>query len=144
MEKRHVIFVCTGNSARSQMAEAFLRKYGSDRFVAHSAGMEPTAEINPLTVQVMEEVGLSLEDQYPKSTKEFLGRAPIRFAIMVCEHAEKECPRLWPFGAQVMSWPFDDPAAFEGSEAARLEKFRAVRDDIETRILLWLDEMAED
>lgn len=93
MEKRHVIFVCTGNSARSQMSEAFLRKYGGERFVAHSAGMEPK-EINPLTVRVMDEVGISLEGHRSKSTKEFLGRMPIRYAIMVCEQAEKECPRL--------------------------------------------------
>jgi arsenate reductase len=142
MEKRHVIFVCTGNSARSQMAEAFLRKYGGDRFVAHSAGMEGL-EINTLTVQVMEELGISLEGHYSKSTREFLGRVPIRCAIMVCEQAEKECPRLWPFGATVLSWPFDDPAAFEGSELARLEKFRVVRDEIEARIRQWLDDMTE-
>jgi arsenate reductase len=143
MEKRHVIFVCTGNSARSQMAEAFLRKYGGDRFIAHSAGMEPR-EINPLTIQVMEEVGISLDGHHPKSTKEFLGQVPIRFAIMVCEQAEKECPRLWPFGATALSWPFDDPAAFEGSEPARLEKFRVVRNEFEACIQQWLDEIKED
>ena len=139
MDQRHVIFVCTANSARSQMAEAFLRKYGSDRFVAHSAGMNPQ-EINPLTIQVMREVGISLEGHRSKSTREFLGRVPIRYAIMVCEHAERECPRLWPFGATVLSWPFDDPAAAVGTDDLRLEKFRAVRDEIEARVQKWINE----
>lgn len=139
MEKKHVIFLCTGNSARSQMAEAFLRHYGDDQYIAHSAGLEPKG-INPLTIQVMQEVGISLEGHHSKPPTEFLARVPIRYAIIVCERAERECPRLWPFGAVVLSWPFDDPAAFEGSEEARLEKFRTVRDEIEARIKEWLAE----
>ena len=106
VEKQHVIFLCTGNSARSQMAEAFLRRHGSDRFEAHSAGLHPK-EINPLTVQVMEEVGIG----------------------------------IGPFGATVLSWPLDDPASYEDILEARLEKFRAVRDEIEVRIQQWLDEL---
>jgi len=137
MEKRHVIFLCTGNSARSQMAEALLRKHGGDRFEAHSAGIEPK-EINPLTIQVMEEIGISLAGHRSKSPSEFLGRVPIRYAVMVCERAERECPRIWPFGATVLSWPFEDPAAFAGTEEERLQKFREVRDEIEQRIQEWL------
>ena len=140
VEKQHVIFLCTGNSARSQMAEAFLRRHGSDRFEAHSAGLHPK-EINPLTVQVMEEVGIGLEGHYSKSPSEFLGKVPIRYAIIVCERAEKQCPSIWPFGATVLSWPFDDPASYEDTLEARLEKFRAVRDEIEVRIQQWLDEL---
>lgn len=138
--KQHVIFLCTGNSARSQMAEAFLRRYGGDRFEAHSAGLEPK-EINPLTIQVMEEVGIRLEGHYSKSPSQFLGKVPIRYAIIVCERAEKQCPSLWPFGATVLSWPFDDPASCHGNTEARLEKFRAVRDEIECRIRQWLNEV---
>ncbi|MBB02950.1 MAG: low molecular weight phosphatase family protein [Planctomyces sp.] len=141
MEKRHVIFLYTGNSARSQMAEALLRKYGGDRFEAHSAGVEPK-EINPLTITVMEEIGISLEGHRSKSPGEFLGRVPIRYAVMVCERAERECPHIWPFGATVLSWPFEDPAAFEGTEEERLQKFREVRDEIEQRIQEWLTETA--
>ncbi|QDU38026.1 Arsenate-mycothiol transferase ArsC2 [Maioricimonas rarisocia] len=136
--KQHVIFLCTGNSARSQMAEAFLRKYGSDRFEPHSAGLEPR-DIHPLTHRVMEEAGISLEGHYPKTPDEFLGKVPIRHAIVVCERAERECPRLWPFGATVYSWPFDDPAAAEGTEEEQLKVFRNVRDAIERRIRRWLD-----
>lgn len=142
MEKQHVLFLCTANSARSQLAEAFLRKYGSDRFEAHSAGLEPT-QVNPLTIQVMDEAGISLDGHYSKSTKEFLGKVSIHYAIMVCEQAEKECPSLWPFGAKVLSWPFEDPAAEEGTLDARLKKFRTIRDNIEARIREWLDEMDE-
>ena len=140
MQKRHVIFLCTGNSARSQMAEALLRKFGGDRFEAHSAGLEPKP-INPLTIRVMEEIGISLDDHRSKSPQEFLGKVPIRYAIIVCANAEKECPRIWPFGAEVYSWPFDDPAAATGTEEERLEVFRTVRDQIEARIRKWLDEV---
>lgn len=140
--KQHVIFLCTGNSARSQMAEAFLRKYGGDFFESHSAGLRPKP-IHPLTIQVMEEAGISLADHYSKAPTEFLGKVPIRYAMIVCEQAEKECPILWPFGAIVQSWPFEDPAAFEGSDDEKLAKFRTVRDSIETCIQHWLSEVAE-
>jgi arsenate reductase (thioredoxin) len=137
VEKQQVLFLCTGNSARSQMAEAFLRNLGSDRFEVHSAGLEPR-QINPLAVQVMEEAGISMKGHHSKSLSEFLGKVPVRFAIIVCDRAEKACPKLWPFGATVLSWPFDDPATAEGSLEVRLEKFRDVRNQIENRIRLWL------
>lgn len=142
MEKQHVVFLCTGNSARSQMAEAFLRKYAGDQFIVHSAGTNPQG-IHPLTIQVMEEVGISLDGHYSKSAKEFLGKIPIRYAIMVCDRAEKECPRLWPFGAIVLSWPFEDPVAFTGEEDDKLRQFRVIRDEIDTRIRTSLDELLE-
>lgn len=139
VEKPHVLFLCTGNSARSQMAEAFLRHLGGDRFEVHSAGLEPK-DINPLTVQVMNEAGIAMKGHYPKSLSDFLGKVPVRYAIIVCERAEAACPKLWPFGATVMSWPFDDPAAIDSSDEVRLEKFRDVRDQIESRIRRWLAE----
>lgn len=139
VEKQHVLFLCTGNSARSQMAEAFLRHLGSDRFEVHSAGLEPK-DINPLAVQVMEEAGISMRGHFPKSLSDFLGKVAVRYAIIVCDRAERECPRLWPFGASVLSWPFDDPAAIGGSNEVRLEKFRDVRDQIKKRIRQWLSE----
>lgn len=139
VEKQHVLFLCTANSARSQMAEGFLRHLGGDRFEVHSAGLEPK-EINPLAIQVMEEVGIAMKGHFPKSIGDFLGKIPVRIAIIVCERAERGCPKLWPFGASVISWPFDDPAATDGSNDVRLEKFRDVRDQIELRIRQWLAE----
>jgi len=141
VDRPTVLFLCTGNSARSQMAEAFLRKYAGDRFVAYSAGLDPKG-INPLTIQVMNEIGISLGGHRSKSLGEFLGKVPVRYAIVVCEQAEKRCPIAWPFGATVLFWPFDDPATFDGSDDDRLQKFRIIRDQIEERILEWLSEVA--
>ena len=138
VEKQHVLFLCTANSARSQMAEAFLRHFGSDRFEAHSAGLEPK-EINPLAIQVMEEVGVTMKGQHSKSLSDYLGKVPVKYAIIVCDRAEQSCPKLWPFGATVLTWPFDDPAAIEGSNESRLKRFRDVRDQIKSRILQWLN-----
>ena len=91
MSKTRVLFMCTGNTARSQMAEAFLRAYGSDRFEAYSAGLEPH-EINPLTRVVMAGRGLDLDGQHAKGLKEFLGKVHFGYLITVCSRAETECP----------------------------------------------------
>jgi arsenate reductase len=141
MQRPIVLFLCSGNSARSQMAEAFLRKYAGDRFDVHSAGLQPR-EIHPVSVQVMNEVGISLEGHRPKSLGEYLGKVTVRYAIIVCEQAEKSCPRVWPFSPQRLFWPFDDPAAFAGDDDEQLQKFRLVRDQIRGRILQWLEEDA--
>ena len=138
MTATRVLFLCTGNIARSQMAEAFLRKYGGDRYEVQSAGLEPGDEIHPLTRRVMEEIGLNLSGQSPKSLRPFLGREPFDIVIFVCEKAEKKCPVLWPSALTGFSWPFEDPTAFSGDEENRLEKFRAVRSQIEKKILDWL------
>ncbi|MCC7419112.1 MAG: arsenate reductase ArsC [Planctomycetaceae bacterium] len=138
MDKPLVLFICTGNSARSQMAEAFLRRLAGDRFDSQSAGRDPRP-IHPMTVRVMEEVGISLETHRPKSIREFLGRESVRHAIFVCAQAEEQCPAIWPYSRSSMSWPFDDPAAVEGSDEEKLQKFREVRDAIRTRITLWLE-----
>ena len=139
MRKTKVLFLCTGNSARSQMAEAFLRKYGDDRFVAYSAGLEPK-NINPYTVRVMEEVGLSLDGQYSKSLTEYMGQVRFGTMITVCADAEEKCPSVFPGMGQRMHWGFEDPAAFIGSEEETLVKFREVRDHIDTRVREWLEE----
>ncbi len=136
-DKPIVLFLCTGNSARSQMAEAFLRTHAGDRFEARSAGLEPKG-VHPLTISVMEEVGISLEGQHSKSLTEYLGKIPARYVIFVCENAEQSCPRVWPFALMSFCMPFPDPAAVEGTEEERLQAFRDVRDQIEQRILEWL------
>ena len=100
--KPKVMFLCTGNSARSQMAEAFTRKYGGDRFEVHSAGLEPKG-INPFTIQVMEEIGISLDEQRSKSLDEYLGKVHFAHLFTVCGHAEQNCPRIFLTQGKLLS-----------------------------------------
>ncbi len=135
--KPKVIFLCTGNSARSQMAEAFLRKYGGDRFEAHSAGLEPGV-INPFTIRVMDEIGISLEGQRSKSVNEYLGKVHFSYLFTVCRHAEEKCPRVFLTQGKHDHWDFEDPAAFEGTDEEKMTKFRETRDLMEKRVQDWL------
>jgi arsenate reductase len=141
--KTNVLFLCTSNSARSQMAEGFLRQYAGDRFNVYSAGLEASG-INPLTTKVMNEIGVDISDQYSKSTREFMGKKTFRYVITVCNHADEYCPRaLWTTpGTDKLHWPFEDPSAFDGSEADKLAKFREIRDQVDQRIKSWLKEFA--
>lgn len=134
--KPKVLFLCTHNSARSQMAEAFLKKYAGDRFEVYSAGLEPTT-VHPYAKQVMEEIGISMEGHYAKSIQPWLGQVHFSYLITVCAKAEEKCP-IFPGMGQRLFWPFDDPAAFEGGEEEKLNKFRQVRDQIEQRVREWL------
>lgn len=143
MEKKtKVLFLCTGNSARSQMAEAFLRQYGSDYFEAYSAGLEPKG-MNPYTVKVMAELGYNLSGQYSKSVREIVGKLFINYVITVCDQAEKNCPTTWPGVVRRVHWSFEDPAAFEGSDEEKLTKFRNIRDQIEQKVREWIQEESE-
>jgi arsenate reductase len=137
MEKKNVLFLCTGNSARSQMAEAFLRKYGSERFEAFSAGLDPK-EINPLTVQVMKEIGVDISGQRSKGVKEYLAKVNFHYLITLCDDAEMNCPTVWPGVNQRLHWSFEDPSAYIGTDPEKLVKFREVRDLIDSRIQSWL------
>lgn len=137
-EKTRVLFLCTGNSARSQMAEAFLRKHGGDRFEAYSAGLEPKG-INPYTRRVLAEVGIDMTGQSSKDLSTYLGKLHFGYLITVCSNAEERCPVFPGMGIR-LHWPFEDPAAVEGSDEEKLAAFRKVRDQIETRILEWLAE----
>ncbi|MGA3113257.1 MAG: arsenate reductase ArsC [Syntrophobacteraceae bacterium] len=139
MENERVLFLCTGNTARSQMAEAFLRKYAGRHLEAYSAGLQPSS-VNPYTERVMREIGIDLSGQHSKSVREYLGKMSFSYLITVCAEAEANCPTTFPGISQRLSWVFDDPAAVEGSEEERLEKFREVRDQIEKRIKLWIAE----
>jgi arsenate reductase len=136
-EKPCVLFVCTHNAARSQMAEALLRKHAGDRFEAASAGFEPT-DVHPLTREVLAEVGIDGSDLSAKGLREFLAKRAVRHAIIVCTQAEEQCPKLYPFAAETLYWAFDDPAALEGSPKMQRVKFRRVRDEIEARIRAWV------
>ena len=135
--KTKVLFLCTGNSARSQMAEAYLRHYGGDRFEAFSAGLRPSG-INPYTQRVMAEASVSLDGQWSKDVKEYLGRASFGYLITVCCPAEENCPRTFLGVSRRLHWGLEDPAAFAGDEAATLAKFRDVRDEIEALVLSWI------
>ena len=130
--KAKVLFLCTGNSARSQMAEAFLRKYAGDRFEVYSAGLEPSV-LHPLTIQVMEESGVDMTGHYSKGLDTFLGKVNFAYLITVCSRADEKCP-IFPGMGQRLHWPFDDPAEFQGSQADTLTKFREVRDAIEAKV----------
>ena len=134
-----VIFLCTGNSARSQMAEAFLRHYGGERYDAYSAGLEPKG-INPYTLRVMEEIGFSMEGHSSKGVEVFLGKMLFQYLITVCDSAEKNCPTMWPGVNQRLHWSFEDPAPFEGSDEEKLVKFRQIRNQIEQKVLRWLSD----
>ena len=141
MRKTKVLLLCTGNSARSQMAEAFLRRYAGDRFEVYSAGLEPKG-INPYTIRVMEEVGIPLDGHRSKTLSEYMGQVHFGYMITVCADAEEKCPSVFPGMGQRLHWGFEDPAAFVGSEEKTLAKFREVRDQIDERIEGWLAELA--
>ena len=136
--KPNVLFLCTGNSCRSQMAEGFLRQHGGDLFNVYSAGTSPADRVHPLAVEVMAEKYIDISEQRPKNVKEFLGRLPVRHLVIVCEGANEFCPSVFPGMMNRHLWPFDDPAAFEGTPEATKEKFRTVRDEIETKIKDWV------
>jgi len=138
VKKARVLFLCTKNSARSQMAEAFLRKYGDDKFEALSAGLEPD-EVHPYTKKVMAEIGIDISDQYSKPLKQFMGKIHIGYLITVCDKAEKLCP-FFPGISVRLHWAFEDPVTSKGTEEEKIERFRKIRDQIEDKIKSWLTE----
>jgi arsenate reductase len=138
MTNPKVLFLCTGNSARSQMAEAFLRAYAGEHFDVYSAGIEPKGLILPEVLTVMEERGLDLQGQYSKNVKEYLGKMHFAFVITVCANAEKNCPTIFLNMGRHEHWPFDDPVEFRGNESDRLEFVRDIRDRIDQCIQQWL------
>jgi arsenate reductase len=138
MYKPRVLFICTGNSARSQMAEAFLRIYAGEHFDIYSAGLEPKGYILPEVLAVMRERGIDLSGQTSKSVSEYLGKLHFSHVITVCGDAEENCPTIFLNMGIHEHWPFDDPAKFEGSDSERLEFTRRVRDQIDNRIKKWV------
>ena len=143
MNKIKVLFLCTGNSARSQMAEAFLRTLAGDKYEAYSAGLEPE-EIHPLTGKVMEEIGIDISSQYSKALKDYMGKMHFGYLITVCSEADKRCPSVFPGMGQRLHWDLEDPAKFIGSEEERLQKFREIRDQIKLNIQSWIEAHADE
>ena len=129
--RRCVLFLCTGNSCRSQMAEAFLREIAGDGFEVASAGTIPV-RVNPLAVRVMAESAIDISDQYAKSVDEMAGRH-FDYVITVCDRAREVCP-VFPGDAKKLHWSFDDPAEATGTEEQQVSVFRRVRDEIAKRV----------
>jgi arsenate reductase len=125
--KPKVLFLCTGNSARSQMAEGFLRQLAGDRYEPLSAGIEPKG-LNPLAVEAMREVGIDISGQRSKDVREFLGSS-IPYVVTVCSSAREKCP-VFPGAFRFFHWDLDDPAAAQGTHDEKLAVFRRVRDEL--------------
>jgi arsenate reductase len=140
MVKLKVLFVCVHNSARSQIAEAYLNKYGGDRFIAESAGLEPGI-LNPLIVEVMKEEGIDISKKTTNDVFEFYKKGKFySYVIAVCDkEAAERCP-IFPGIGAVINWSFKDPSKLEGSYEEKLEAARTIRDQIKNRILQWLKE----
>ncbi len=134
VNKKKVLFICVHNSARSQMAEALLRKMVGNRFEVESAGLEP-GKLNPLAVDVMREVGINIAQNKTKSVFDFYKQGKkYDYVITVCDESQSEkCP-VFPGKHKRMHWSLDDPASFQGSLEERLEKTRRVRDQIKQKI----------
>lgn len=140
--RKNILILCTRNSARSQMAEGILRKFAGDRFHIYSAGLDPDC-IHPMVDPVMREIGIDISAQRSKSVQEYLGKITAHYLIVVCEHVEQNCPKVFPGLGERLYWPFDDPAAIEGTEEEQLDAFRRVRDEITARLLEWLHDLNE-
>ena len=136
--KQRVLILCTGNSARSQMAEGLLRDLAGARFEVESAGTRPTA-LRAEAIEAMREAGIDIGGQHSKSVDEFDGQR-FDYVITVCDHARESCP-VFPAGTERIHWGFDDPAAAEGNEEKRLAAFRRVRKEIEARLRAWLEDV---
>jgi arsenate reductase (thioredoxin) len=134
MDPIRVLFICTHNSARSQMAEGFLREYGGDHYEVHSAGTE-AASVRPEAIRAMAEVGIDISGHESKSVERYLGQQ-FAWVITVCDQAREACP-VFPGADRSAHWAFDDPSSAEGDEEARLVVYRRVRDEIARRIRMF-------
>jgi arsenate reductase (thioredoxin) len=138
--RKRLLFLCTGNSARSQMAEGLLRHEAGDRFEVFSAGTQPS-RVHPEAIAVMNEIGIDISGHWSKFVDEFVGQE-LDTVVTVCDHAKESCP-IFPGKPHRLHWPFEDPAAvegrLEGNDEQRTDAFRKTRDRIHARIKLFLD-----
>jgi len=135
-KKPRVLFICTGNTARSQMAQVLLEQRAPDRFEVVSAGLEP-GEVNPLTVAALQEAGLPVDHLHSKGVKPLIAEH-FHYVVTVCDRAEASCPNA----RYRMAWPFEDPAAATGTDGERLSVFRRVCDEIDLKLQDWLRSLA--
>jgi arsenate reductase (thioredoxin) len=140
-QNMRVLILCTGNSARSQMAEGLIRHDAGLRFDVFSAGVEPTC-VRPEAIEVMREVGIDISDHRSKSVDEYAGQ-DFDYVITVCDNANERCP-VFAANTKRIHWSLDDPAAVEGNEEAKLRVFRLVRDDIRHRLRLFVAATSRD
>jgi arsenate reductase len=139
--KQKVLFVCTGNSCRSQMAEGMLMHYGKDKFEVFSAGLEPSY-VHPLAIKAMAESGIDLTGQHSKTVNELL-EEEFSYVITVCDSAKERCP-VFPGKYNAIHWSIEDPASAEGTETERMKDFRIVRQDIRERINHFISVLCEE
>lgn len=140
--KRRVLFLCTGNSARSQMAEGLVNHFLGDQWEAYSAGTHPAGYVHPLAVQAMRELGIDISHQRSKSVEEFRTQS-FDVVITLCDSAAQECP-AWLGPGKAIHMGFPDPAAANGVTEDRMEAFRRVRDGIREKVLRYLREEHRD
>ena len=133
---KRVLILCTGNSARSQMAEGLLRAKAGDRYTVESAGSKPSL-VRPEAIAAMDELGIDLRSHRSKHVDEFAGQH-FDVVITVCDNARDVCP-VFPDGTTMLHWSFEDPAAATGSEPERIAEFRKIRDQISARFDAWLN-----
>ena len=141
MEKIKVLFVCVHNSARSQMAEAFVNSLAGDRFIAESAGIEP-GKLNPYVVKVMSEIGIDISSNRTKDVFEFVRTGKhFNFVITVCEReAAEKCP-IFPGISRKLEWSFRDPSKLSGAEDEILKQTRIIREEIKLQVIQWIKEV---
>jgi arsenate reductase len=132
MTKKRILFLCTGNAARSQMAEGLARAFHGDEVDVVSAGSRPAGWVHPLAIRAMAAIGVDIHDQYSKSADEFLDQ-PFDAVITVCDSAAKDCP-TWPGAKRVEHWPVVDPSYGPDDPATRYDRFVATRDELAKRI----------
>ena len=143
MDKTEVLFICVHNSARSQMAEAFLNECGSDRFAAESAGLEP-GMLNPLVVKAMNEIGIDISAKKTRSAFDLLRQGKwYGWVITVCDESQAEACPIFPGAGRRLHWSFPDPAAFTGSDEEKLEQVRHLRDRIAAKVKEWLESLRD-
>ena len=140
-----VLFLCGHNSARSQMAEAFLKKIGREAFEVESAGLELADRINPLVVEVMKEIGIDLEGKRMQRVFDLFQQGRLYdYVIAVCDAAKAgKCP-IFPGVCKRLHWPFEDPATLEGTWEEKLEKTRLIRDEIRQQVETWVEELVKE
>lgn len=138
MTKR-VLILCTGNSCRSQMAEALWESLGNGEWQSESAGSKPSGYVHPLAIRAMQELDIDISTSTSKSLDQFQNE-PFDLVITVCDNAQEACP-VFPGARQSLHWPFDDPADATGSEDEQMVFFRRVRDEIKDRIEIYLQNL---
>jgi len=139
-DQTRVLILCTGNSARSQMAEGLLRHDGGDAFVVESAGLEPSF-VRPEAIEAMREIGIDISGQHSKSLDKFTGQ-PFDYVITVCDNANQNCP-IFSGAKRRIHWSVEDPASVGGTEETRLKAFRIARDDLRKRLIKFIESAKE-